>query len=242
VLQVTSIVTYHGDVQALKGVSLHVGVGEIVALIGSNGAGKSTVLSTISGLTPPRQGRVSFEGKDITGLSPERIVRLGVSHVLEGRQLFGPMSVRENLILGSYHRGLQGREAEAELAQVLEIFPAVVDHLDRPAADLSGGEQQMVAIGRGLMAKPRMLLLDEPSIGLAPVLVKEIFSVIERFREQGGTTLLVEQNSRAALNIADRGYVLVTGKVVLDSEAQDLLQNREVQRAYLGRERTGTWE
>lgn len=241
-LQVASIVTYHGEVQALKGVSIHVNSGEIVALIGSNGAGKSTVLSTICGLTPPRQGRITFEGQEITGLTPERIVRLGMSYVPEGRQLFGSMSVRDNLLLGSYHRGLSRREFHAELDEVLAIFPSVADHLDRPAASLSGGEQQMVAIGRGLMAKPRLLLLDEPSIGLAPMLVKEIFSVIARFRGDGGTILLVEQNSRAALSIADRGYVLETGKVVLESNAQDLLENREVQRAYLGKSRKQIWE
>jgi branched-chain amino acid transport system ATP-binding protein len=235
VLKLMSVNTYYGSVQALKGVSLHVNPGEMVALVGANGAGKTTVLNTICGLTPARQGKVIFEGRDITRAAPDRIVRWGASHVPEGRQLFGSMSVRDNLLLGAYARRATRAALQQDIDEILQVFPALRTRLGQHAGSLSGGEQQMVAIGRGLMAKPRLLLLDEPSMGLAPLLVREIFGVIERLRKQECTILLVEQNARAALQIADRGYVLETGKMVLEASAADLLDNREVQRAYLGK-------
>ena len=241
-LRLTSINTYYGAVQALKGVSLHVNPGEIVALIGANGAGKTTVLNTISGLTPARQGKVVFDNRDITTRIPEEIVQLGISHIPEGRQLFGSLPVIDNLMLGAYRRKASKSTLRHDLDEVLAIFPCLTPRLKQLAGSLSGGEQQMVAIGRGLMAKPRLLLLDEPSMGLAPMLVKEILEVIKRLRKQGDTVLLVEQNARAALNIADRGYVLETGKVVLEESARDLLENHEVQRAYLGKGRQKIWE
>jgi branched-chain amino acid transport system ATP-binding protein len=242
VLKLTSVNTFYGAVQALKGVSLHVNEGEIVALVGANGAGKTTVLNTISGLTPARQGKVVFQEREITRRAPEDIVQLGISHIPEGRQLFDSLSVADNLMLGAYRRKSPRRQIRRDLDDVLGIFPSLAPRMRQLAGSLSGGEQQMVAIGRGLMAKPCLLLLDEPSMGLAPMLVKGILEVIRHLHEQGCTVLLVEQNARAALAIADRGYVLETGKVVLEESAQDLLDNREVQRAYLGKGRQKIWE
>ena len=236
-LRVTSAVTYYGRIQALKGVSLHVGAGEIVALIGANGAGKSTVLRTITGVTPPARGQVMFEGRDLTQLSPEQTVALGISHVPEGRQLFYPLSVDDHLLLGAYLWPRQVKRAEmaADLERVYELFPLLRERRRQPAGTLSGGEQQMLTIARALMARPRLLLLDEPSVGLAPLVAHEIFATITRLRERGITVLLVEQSARAALDICDRGYVLETGKVVLEGTALELREDREVQRAYLGR-------
>jgi branched-chain amino acid transport system ATP-binding protein len=244
VLVLTSVAAYYGSVQALKGISLHVNKGEIVALIGANGAGKTTTLKTISGLLSPRRGTITFEGKSAGGRSPEAIVRKGISQVPEGRQVFGTLSVKDNLLLGAYH--LSWREKRARLrenlARVYELFPVLLEREQQPGGTLSGGEQQMLAIGRALMAEPRLLLLDEPSLGLAPRMSRAIFDAIPAFRDRGLTVLLVEQNARAALQIADRAYVLETGRVVMEGLAQELLSQKEVQRAYLGRGYQQVWE
>ena len=243
-LTVTSADAYYGNVQAMKGVSLHVNAGEIVALIGANGAGKTTALRTISGLLAPRRGSVTFGGRAIGGLSPERIVRLGISQVPENRRLFGPLSVRDNLLLGAYHLSWREKRASLhrDLQRVYALFPVLQERARQLAGTLSGGEQQMLAIGRALMSRPRLMLLDEPSLGLAPRAVRTIFEAIPGFRQQGLTVLLVEQNARAALTIADRAYVLETGRVVMEGSSQDLLNQREVQRAYLGRGYHQVWE
>jgi len=243
-LVVTSVVTYYGSVQALKGVSLHVDQGEIVALIGANGAGKTTTLHTISGLLAPRRGRVEFEGRSIGGRPPERIVRAGVSQVPEGRQVFGALAVRDNLLLGAYQ--VRWREKRTHLHQqlerVYEMFPVLRERARQAAGTLSGGEQQMLAIGRALMGRPKLLLLDEPSLGLAPRMARTIFDAIPGFRQAGLTVLLVEQNARAALQIADRAYVMETGRIVMEGPAQELANQPEVQRAYLGRGYREVWE
>ncbi|HOJ51036.1 MAG TPA: ABC transporter ATP-binding protein [Syntrophales bacterium] len=245
-LTVKNVNTYYGQLQALKNVSLHLKKGEIVTLIGANGAGKSTLINTISGLTPPRTGTIVFDGINIAKLPPYQIVELGICQVPEGRQIFKALSVYENLELGAYLklRRAGGRSAfRASVERVFALFPLLWERRDQPAGTLSGGEQQMLAIGRALMAQPKVLLLDEPSMGLAPLIVKEIFSVIQALAREGGTTvLLVEQNAKAALKIADRGYVLETGKVVMEGETAELMENREVKRAYLGRERKEIWE
>ncbi len=236
--------TYYGNVQALKGISLHVNEGEIVALIGANGAGKTTTLRTISGLLSPRRGSVTFRGRSIAGSAPETIVRAGISQVPEGRRLFAPLSVWDNLLLGAYH--LSRREKRSQMRESLErvysLFPVLRERTPQLAGTLSGGEQQMLAIGRALMSQPQLLLLDEPSLGLAPRAARAIFEAIPRFRSQGLTVLLVEQNARAALQIADRAYVLETGRVVMEGSAKELLNQREVQRAYLGRGYRQVWE
>ena len=239
-----SVVTYQGSIQALKGISLHINQGEIVALIGANGAGKTSTLRTISGLLSPRQGEIAFLGRGIAGQSPEKIVRLGISQVPEGRQIFGPLSVRDNLLLGAYHLGRWEKRARMKeyLEEVFTLFPVLRERAQQPGGTLSGGEQQMLAIGRALMSRPRLLLLDEPSLGLAPRVAKAIFDAIAEFRGRGLTVLLVEQNARAALRIADRGYVLETGKVVMEGPTQELVNQREVQRAYLGRGYHQVWE
>jgi branched-chain amino acid transport system ATP-binding protein len=237
VLRVTSVVTYYGRVRALKGVSLHVGAGEVVAMIGANGAGKSTVLRTITGITPAARGSVIFGDRDITRTTPEQAVGLGLSLVPEGRQLFPPLSVADHLLLGAYRWPRHARQTEmgANLEQVYGLFPVLRERRQQAAGTLSGGEQQMLTIARALMARPRLLLLDEPSVGLAPMVAREIFATITRLREHGITVLLVEQNARAALDVADRGYVLETGRVVLEGSTQELKEDREVQRAYLGK-------
>ncbi len=236
-LILTSVVTYYGSVQALKGVSLHVGHGEIVALVGANGSGKTTTLRTISGLLAPRKGTVTFEGRSVGGRPPEHMVRIGIGQVPEGRQVFGPLSVHDNLLLGAYPLSRRDKRTwmRHDLQKVYELFPVLRERAAQPAGTLSGGEQQMLAIGRALMSRPRFLLLDEPSLGLAPRMARAIFDAIPGFRDKGLTVLLVEQNARAALRIADRGYVLETGRVVMQGPAQELLDQREVQRAYLGR-------
>ncbi len=245
-LRLKNINTYYGKVHALKNVSLHLAEREIVALIGANGAGKTTILNTLSGVTPARSGSIQFCGESIEVLPPDRIVRIGISQVPEGRQVFKGMSVSENLELGAYlrFRSREGREQiRQDMRHIYELFPRLEERKKQMAGTLSGGEQQMLAIGRALMARPRLLLLDEPSMGLAPLVVQEIFAVIERLRRDEGTTvLLVEQNARAALKMADRGYVLETGKVILEGEASELLQNPEVQRAYLGKDKKEIWE
>ncbi len=232
-LRVTDLNVYYGAIHAVRGVSLEVGPSEIVTLIGSNGAGKSTILRTISGLQRPRSGSISLDGTDLTRLEPDAIVRAGISHVPEGRRIFANLTVRENLELGGYTLSSPAERQEA-LQRVLERFPRLRERLKQYAGTLSGGEQQMLAIGRALMARPRVLLLDEPSLGLAPQLVHDIFAIIREINRQGTAVLLVEQNAHMALGIADRGYVLETGRMVLTDAARALLDNPDVRRAYLG--------
>lgn len=243
-LKLTSISTYYGAIQAIKGISLHINSGEIVTLIGGNGAGKTTTLNTISGLIHPRCGEIFFQDQNITHLPPERIVRLGISQVPEGRQVFASLSVKDNLILGAYHRYTRKmkKDIAKDLDIVFELFPILRERIKQKAGTLSGGEQQMLAIGRALMSKPKLLLLDEPSMGLAPLIIKEIFSKIKGLGKEGTTILLVEQNAKAALNIAERGYVMETGKIVFQETTAQLKENREVQRAYLGKTYKEVWE
>ncbi len=240
-LQIIDLSSSYGRIQALRQVSLQVEEGEIVAIIGPNGAGKTTLLNTVCGLVRACGGEIRFQGQDITNMPTHRIVRLGVSQVPERRQVFDTLSVRENLLLGAYQRFRHERRStiEADLQQVCELFPLLQDRLDEPAETLSGGMQQMLAIGRGLMARPKLLLLDEPSLGLAPLLVREIFRIILELRRQGTTVLLVEQNARAALRVADRGYVLETGHVTMSGTAAELARDEAIQRAYLGRSVSG---
>jgi branched-chain amino acid transport system ATP-binding protein len=231
-LEATGLTSHYGRIPALKGIDLKIEAGELVALVGANGAGKTTLLRALSGVQRVTTGRVSFEGADITAARPDTRVRLGIAQVPEGRQVFGPLSVEDNLLLGAYVR--PGREARAALARVYELFPALSERRTARAGMLSGGQQQMLAIGRALMAGPRLLLLDEPSMGLAPRLVAEIYAAIRRLREGGTTIFLVDQNARAALAIADRGYVLETGRVVLAGSGPELAANDAVKQAYLG--------
>jgi branched-chain amino acid transport system ATP-binding protein len=240
VLKVKNLQVYYGMIHALRSVSLHLKEKEIVALIGANGAGKTTLLAAVSGVVRAASGEVVLDGKGITKERPDRIVREGVAHVPEGRHIFKPLSVEDNLLLGSYHRYSLGKRGaiRQEIDGIFSLFPVLAERRKQVAGTLSGGEQQMLAIGRALLSSPKVLLLDEPSMGLAPKVVKEIFGHISTLRaERGMTILLVEQNARGALAIADRGYVLVTGRVVLQGPSEDLLANRDVQRAYLGRER-----
>jgi branched-chain amino acid transport system ATP-binding protein len=226
----------YGALSVLRRVSLHVKEGEIVTLVGANGAGKTTLLRTIAGLVRARGGEIAFRGEDVRRLRPERIVALGCSLVPEGRQVFATMPVRENLLLGAYVQLRRGRrrEVKEDLARVHELFPVLEARREQLAGTLSGGEQQMLAMARALMARPALLMLDEPSMGLAPLVVKDIFAVVRRVAREGTTVLLVEQNARSALRIADRGYVLETGRIVLQGTSDELLANRDVQRAYLG--------
>jgi len=232
-LEVDDIKTYYGNIQALKGISLEVNEGECVTLIGSNGAGKSTTLRSISGLTPPRTGSIRLAGDAIEHLPPQEIVRLGVCQSPEGRKCFQRMTVRENLELGAYlRRDSQG--IEADLKRIFELFPRLEERQSQKAGTMSGGEQQMLAIGRALMANPKLLLLDEPSMGIAPILVERIYETIAEINKQGTTILLVEQNANFALGVSKRGYVLETGHVALDDDSDSLRDNPEVQKAYLG--------
>lgn len=231
-LSVRDLVVEYGAIRALHGVSFEVGEGEIVTLVGANGAGKSTTLRAVSGLLKPSSGEVRFEGRRIDGWAGHRVARLGLSHVPEGRQPFSLLSVCENLLLGAYTR--RPAEARRSIERVFQSFPRLKERLDQTAGTLSGGEQQMLAMGRGLMARPRLLALDEPSMGLSPILVREIFSIIEEINRQGTAILLVEQNAFMALQVAHRAYVLETGRVVASGAASALRQDPKVRAAYLG--------
>jgi branched-chain amino acid transport system ATP-binding protein len=231
-LRLSDVNTYYGRIHALQGINIEVKVHEIVTLIGSNGAGKTTTLKTVSGLLHPREGTVEFDGKDVTHTPPHELVKAGIAHAPEGRRIFSRLTVRENLIMGGFTR--KGAERAEDLEHALTLFPRLRERLDQKGGSLSGGEQQMLAIGRALMSRPRLLLLDEPSLGLAPIFVQQIFDLIKQINEQGTTILLVEQNALQALAVADRGYVLQTGKVILADTAENLSANADVRRAYLG--------
>lgn len=232
-LKVNDLHVDYGMIKAVRGVSFEVNQGEIVSLIGANGAGKSTILRTISGLVRPASGSIEFLGKDIAKSSPQNIVKEGLIHVPEGRHVFKGMSVKENLEMGAFLRNRKDDLAKEE-EEIFERFPILKQRLNQDSATLSGGEQQMLAMGRALMAKPKLLLLDEPSMGLAPIFIKEIFNIIQAINAQGTTVLLIEQNANMALSIAHRGYVLETGKIVLSGTGSELLESEEVQKAYLG--------
>jgi branched-chain amino acid transport system ATP-binding protein len=233
ILKVDDVHTYYGTIQALKGISLEVKKGEIVTLIGANGAGKSTTLRSINGLNHPREGTIIFEGQDITRTAPHEIVQMGISQSPEGRRIFPRMSVLENLEMGAYQR-TGGPEVQEDLDRVYSLFPRLKERLHQKAGTMSGGEQQMLAMGRALMARPKLLLLDEPSMGLAPIFVERIFEIIREINQQGTPILLVEQNALMALDTADRGYVLETGHVALADEAKALRDNEQVRKTYLG--------
>jgi branched-chain amino acid transport system ATP-binding protein len=237
-LKIRNLDAGYGSLNVLRRVSIHVKPGEIVTIIGANGAGKTTLLKTVTGLLRAQTGDILFDNADIGRMPTEQIVFRGCSLVPEGRQVFPAMPVIENLLLGAYVQYRRGnrRGVEADLEHVYKLFPVLRQRERQLAGTLSGGEQQMLAIGRALMARPKLIMLDEPSMGLAPLMVKEIFNIIVKLREEGNTVLLVEQNARSALKIANRGYVLETGRVILEGGAEDLLANRDVQRAYLGRE------
>lgn len=233
-LEVQDLHVFYGAIHALQGISFHLDEGEIVTLIGANGAGKSTTLKTISGLLRPRQGGITFEGTELTEVSAPKIVRLGIVHVPEGRKIFAPLTVRENLEMGAYTRK-DAKSIEASMELVFDSFPRLKERLSQPGGTLSGGEQQMLAMGRGLMADPKLLLLDEPSMGLAPMLVEEIFRIIEDINAHGTSILLVEQNAAMALSIADRAYVLETGTNAFEGLAAEVADNPQVKEAYLGK-------
>ena len=232
-LEVKDLEVYYGVIQAIKGVSFEVNQGEVIALIGANGAGKTTILHTITGLLSPKKGQVLFEGRDITKVPAHKIVSMGMAHVPEGRRVFAELSVYENLKMGAYTRKDKG-EIEESLANVYKRFPRLEERKNQMAGTLSGGEQQMLAMGRALMSKPKIILMDEPSMGLSPILVNEIFDIIQAVSESGTTVLLVEQNAKKALSIADRAYVLETGNIVLEGNAKDLLEDDSIKKAYLG--------
>jgi branched-chain amino acid transport system ATP-binding protein len=233
ILRLDDVQTFYGSIQALKGISLEVREGEIVTLIGANGAGKSTTLRSINGLNTPREGTIYFQGKDITRRAPHDIVEMGISQSPEGRRLFPRMTVLENLEMGAFQRRDRSRIKE-DLERVYSLFPRLAERKSQRAGTLSGGEQQMVAIGRALMARPKLLMLDEPSMGLAPIFVERIFDIIREINEQGTTILLVEQNALMALDAADRGYVLETGRIALADDAKSLRANEDVRKTYLG--------
>ena len=232
-LEVKDLYVSYGAIRALHGVSFHVDEGEVVTLIGANGAGKSTTLQTISALLPVDRGEIIYDGEDITGVEASNIVRRRLIHVPEGRRIFAPLTVRENLEMGAFTR-TDKAEIEETMESVFHLFPRLKERVAQTGGTLSGGEQQMLAVGRALMAKPRLLLMDEPSMGLAPILVEEIFDIIKEISQEGVTILLVEQNAHMALSVADRGYVLETGAIQLEGSAQELAQNPQVRTAYLG--------
>jgi branched-chain amino acid transport system ATP-binding protein len=241
-LTVKSLHTYYGNIHALKGISLHVRQGEIVTLVGANGAGKSTLVNTICGMARPERGSIEFRGERIDGLAPENIVRKGIALVPEGRQIFSAMTVESNLLMGGFIHRNNPQQVREDMDRLFRRFPILKSRNRQLAGTLSGGEQQMLAISRALMSRPQLLVLDEPSMGLAPIVTKQIFAIIGEIKEEGRTILLIEQNARAALKIADRGYVLETGKVVLQGEGMELLEHREVKRAYLGKGAKQIWE
>ncbi len=232
-LEVKDIEVFYGVIQAIKGVSFEVNEGEIIALIGANGAGKTTTLQTITGLISPKKGQIFFEGQDITHVPAHKIVSMGMAHVPEGRRVFAQLSVLDNLKLGAFTRK-DKEEIEETLIRVYKRFPRLEERKNQIAGTLSGGEQQMLAMGRALMSHPKIILMDEPSMGLSPIFVNEIFDIIQEVSESGTTVLLVEQNAKKALSIANRGYVLETGRIVLEGDAKDLLNNDRVKKAYLG--------
>jgi branched-chain amino acid transport system ATP-binding protein len=231
-LKLSAIDTFYGEIHILQGVSLEVGEGELVCLLGGNASGKSTTLKTILGIVQPRKGTVEFGGEDVTGRSTSYRIKQGMAIVPENRRLFGPMTVKENLEMGAY---LQGRARKEDFDRVYELFPLLHERRNQHAGTLSGGEQQMVAMGRALMTRPKLLLMDEPSMGLAPILVERNFEIIQEVHESGVSILVVEQNANVSLAIADRGYVLSTGRVVLSAPAKELLEHEELRKAYLGR-------
>ena len=243
-LRVKNLHAYYDRIKALDNVSLHVQSGEIVSLIGANGAGKTTILNTISGLIRCAQGEIYFQDRKINGLPPEKVVAAGISQVPEGRQIFGPLTVLENLQLGAYlrFRKKERQGIERDLDWMFQLFPRLKERIKQIAGTLSGGEQQMLAIGRALMARPKLLLLDEPSMGLAPLIVKDIMNTVSALRSSGVTILMVEQNARASLRISDRGYVLETGRVVLQGRSDELMDDSDVKRAYLGKDYRTFWE
>ena len=232
-LEVKDLQVYYGVIQALKGISFHVNQGEVIALIGANGAGKTTTLQTLTGILSPKSGSIVFEGKDLTRTPAHKIVEMGMAHVPEGRRVFADMSVYENLLLGAYTRKDKAEIAES-LAGVYKRFPRLEERKGQRAGTLSGGEQQMLAMGRALMSRPRIILMDEPSMGVSPIFVTEIFDIIREVSESGTTVLLVEQNAKKALSIADRAYVLETGSITMDGKSEYLLNDEAVQKAYLG--------
>ena len=232
-LEIKDLEVYYGMIQAIKGIAFEVNEGEVIALIGANGAGKTTILHTISGLIAPKKGSITFEGQEITKIPAHKIVENGLAQVPEGRRVFPSLSVLQNLKLGAYTRK-DKKEIDDTLKMIYERFPRLEERKNQPAGTLSGGEQQMLAMGRALMSKPRIILMDEPSMGLSPIFVNEIFDIIKQVSASGTTVLLVEQNAKKALSIADRGYVLETGKIVKEGKASDLLNDEAVKKAYLG--------
>jgi branched-chain amino acid transport system ATP-binding protein len=244
-LRLVNVNSYYGLIHILKNVSMHVSEGETVTMLGANGAGKTTTLRTISGLQPVRDGKIFYNGNEITGANPEKLVNLGIAHVPEGRQLFRPMSVYDNLEIGGYliYKHYGKKQLKTDIEGIFALFPILKERRSQFAGTLSGGEQQMLAIAMALMSRPKLLLLDEPSMGLAPLIIKDIFQAIADLQaERRLTVLLIEQNARAALKIADRGYVIETGKIVIEEDAKELMANQEVKRAYLGREQREIWE
>ena len=232
-LEVKDLEVYYGMIQAIKGVSFHVDQGEVIALIGANGAGKTTILHTVTGLLSPKKGSVVFEGQEVTKIPAHKIVSLGMAHVPEGRRVFAELSVYENLKMGAYTRKDKS-EIEENLQKIYERFPRLKERKNQMAGTLSGGEQQMLAMGRALMSQPKIILMDEPSMGLSPILVNEIFDIIQEVSKSGTTVLLVEQNAKKALSIADSAYVLETGRIALEGRAEDLLRDDSIKKAYLG--------
>ena len=235
-LNVSDIQTFYGKIQALKGISLHVEEGKIVTLLGANGAGKSTTMKTIAGLLKPKEGKIEFQSADVTGLRPDQLLRKGIALVPEGRAILSTMTVLENLEMGAYHR--KDSSIYKEIEEVMDRFPILLERQNQLAGTLSGGQQQMLAIARALLSKPKLLLLDEPSMGLAPKIVADIFRIIKDIKDTGTTVLLVEQNAKQALRIADYGYVMETGKIIIEGEASQLLQDSRIVEAYLGRKST----
>lgn len=237
-LKIRNLEAGYGNLRVLKGISIHINPGEIVSIIGANGAGKTTLLNTIGGLIKARSGNIVFKNEEVTGVKPHKLIYMGCSLVPEGRKLFATMTVRENLILGAYnlYKRKNKKNVQQELDHIYKLFPRLQEREAQLAGTLSGGEQQMVAIARSLMGKPDLVMMDEPSMGLAPLIVKDIFNVVVKLRNEGKTILLVEQNAKAALKIADRGYVIETGGIILEGTSEELLTNHDVQRAYLGKD------